>query len=201
MGGTPVTEKFVELVNTVADMDQVEFRLTPDEGMYIVNCTGSEAKKVLEVTADSAANTFETSVACIGGTICQTGVRDSQKLLNDLVAASKNWNYDDGVLPQIHISGCPSSCGTHQIGRMGFRGGVKKVDGKPESGFVLFVNGLEGQNVAQFGEQIGTIAEAQIPKFMEELGKVIQESGMKFDEWYAENEDKFKEIAAPYVAE
>ena len=201
IGGTPVTEKFVELVNTVADMDQVEFRLTPDEGMYIVNCTGSEAKKVLEVTADSASNTFETSVACIGGTICQTGVRDSQKLLNNLVAASKNWNYDDGVLPQIHISGCPSSCGTHQIGRIGFRGGVKKVDGKPESGFVLFVNGLECQNNAQFGEQIGTIAETQIPKFMEELGKVIQESGMKFDEWYAENEDKFREIAAPYVAE
>ena len=201
IAGTPDVKKFVELVELVKDMDQVEFRLTPDEAMYIVNCTAVEAQKVLEATKDSAANTFETSVACIGGTICSTGVRDSQKLLNDLVKASKEWGFDDGVLPQIHISGCPSSCGTHQIGRMGFRGGMKKVDGKPESAFVLSVNGSEGQNDAQFGEQIGAILETEIPKFMEDLGKVIQTSGLKFDEWYAENEDKFKEIAAPYVAE
>ena len=201
IAGTPDVKKFVELVELVKEMDQVEFRLTPDEGMYIVNCTAVEAQKVLDATSDSAANTFETSVACIGGSICQTGVRDSQKLLKELVAASKIWNYDDGVLPQIHISGCPSSCGTHQIGRMGFRGGMRKVDGKPESAFVLSVNGLEGQHDAQFGEQIGTILETEIPKFMEELGKEIQESGLKFDEWYSENEDKFKEIAAPYVAE
>jgi len=201
IAGTPDVNKFVELVELVKDMDQVEFRLTPDEAMYIVNCSAVEAQKVLDVTADSAKNTFETSVACIGGTICQTGVRDSQKLLNDLVKASREWNFDDGVLPQIHISGCPSSCGTHQTGRMGFRGGVKKVDGKPESAFVLSVNGKEGQKDAQFGEQIGTILETKIPDFMKDLGTVIQASGFKFDEWYAENEDTFKEIAAPYVAE
>lgn len=201
IAGTPDVSKFVELVELVKDMDQVEFRLAPDEAMYIVNCSATEAKKVLDVTSDSAANTFETSVACIGGTICQTGVRDSQKLLNDLVKASKEWEFDDGVLPQIHISGCPSSCGTHQIGRMGLRGGMKKVDGKPESAFVLFVNGSEGQNDAQFGEQIGAILETQISDFMRDLGTVIQKSGLKFDEWFAENEDEFKGIAAPYVAE
>ena len=201
IAGTPDVAKFVKLVDLVKDMDQVEFRLTPDEAMYIVNCSASEAQKVIEATSDSAANVFETSVACIGGAICQTGVRDSQKLLFKLVEASKTWNFDDGVLPQIHISGCPSSCGTHQIGRMGFRGGMKKVDGKPESAFILSVNGLEGQNDARFGEQIGAILETEIPKFMEELGTEIQASGLKFDEWYAENEEKFKEIAAPYVAE
>lgn len=201
IAGTPDVNKFVELVELVKDMDQVEFRLTPDEAMYIVNCSAVEAQKVLDATSDSAKNSFETSVACIGGTICQTGVRDSQKLLNDLVEVSKGWNFADGVLPQIHISGCPSSCGTHQTGRMGFRGGVKKVDGKPESAFVLSVNGKEGQKDAQFGEQIGTILETKIPDFMKELGTIIQASGLKFDEWYTENEDTFKEIAAPYVAE
>ena len=201
IAGTPDVNKFVELVDLVKDMDEVEFRLTPDEAMYIVNCSAREAQKVLDATSDSANNTFETSVACIGGSICQTGVRDSQKLLKDLVEAAKDWNFDDGVLPQIHISGCPSSCGTHQIGRMGFRGGVKKIDGKPQSGFVLSVNGLEGQKNAKFGEQIGTILETEIPNFMKDLGTAIQRSGLKFDDWYAENEDTFKEIAAPYVAD
>ncbi len=201
IGGSPDPEKFVKLAQLISDMDDVELRLTPDQAVYVVNCTASEAVKVLELTKDSAENMFETSVACIGGTICQTGVRDSQRLLQSLVEASREWKFDDGVLPKIHISGCPSSCGTHQTGRIGFRGGVKKIDGKPESGFVLFVNGLEGQETAQFGEQIGTIAEAEIAEFLQELGAEIQKSGMKFDEWYLINADKFKEIAVPYVAE
>ena len=118
----------------------------------IINCTGSEAKKILDITDDGASNLFETSVACIGASICQVGVRDSQKLLATLVAAAREWNFPEGTLPRIHISGCPSSCGTHQIGRIGFRGGMKKVDGKPGSAFVLYVNGKEGEP-AQFGEQ------------------------------------------------
>ena len=66
---------------------------------------------------------------------------------------------------------------------------------------VLYVNGKEEQYDAQFGEQIGTILETEIPDFVKALGSVIQASGLKFDEWYAEKEDTFKEIAAPYVTE
>ena len=180
-------------------MDQVELRLVPDESVYIVNCNGAEAKKILAITEDGARNLFESSVACIGASICQVGVRDSQKLLATLVEASREWDYADGVLPQIHISGCPSSCGTHQIGRIGFRGGVKKVDGKPESAFVLYVNGEDREGYEQFGEQIGTILEKDIPVFLKELGQEISDRGCKYDEWYAAHADRFKEIAAPYI--
>ena len=182
-------------------MELVELRLSPDVAVYIVNCTGNEALKILEISEDSAKSVFEASVACIGASICQVGVRDSQKLMSDLVKASREWGYEDGVLPQIHISGCPSSCGTHQIGRIGFRGGVKKVDGKPQPAFVLCVNGNDEEGNERFGEQIGTILESDIPAFLKELGSEIAKSGLKYDEWYEAHADRFKEIAAPYVAE
>ena len=35
-------------------------------------------------------------------------------------------NFADGVLPQIHISGCPSSCAAQQIAEIGFRGAMKQ---------------------------------------------------------------------------
>ena len=38
----------------IADMEEAEVRLAPDETAYIINLTGTEAQKVLELTADSA---------------------------------------------------------------------------------------------------------------------------------------------------
>lgn len=199
IGGCPKPEKLREIYDVIQDMDQVELRLTPDESVYIVNCTGSEAKRILEITNDGAQTVFEASVACIGASICQVGVRDSQKLMADLVAASRTWGFADGVLPQIHISGCPSSCGTHQIGQIGFRGGVKKVDGKPQSAFVLTVNGEDEEGNERFGEQIGTILETEIPMFLKELGQEISDAGLTYEEWYAKHADRVKELAAKYT--
>lgn len=199
VGGCPAPSMFKEIYEAMEGMEQTELRIAPDEAVYIINCTGSEAKKLLKITSDSADTLFESSVACIGASICQVGVRDSQKLLKTLVDASKEWGFEDGVLPRIHISGCPSSCGTHQIGRIGFRGGVKKYDGSMQPAFVLTVNGEDAQGHERFGEQIGTILESEIPAFLKELGTEVSKSGMKFDEWYEGNAERFAEIAKPYA--
>lgn len=199
IGGCPAPEKFRELYEAIRKMEQVELRIAPGEELYIINLTGAEAEKILEITSDSGETLFESSVACIGASICQVGLRDSQKLLDDLVTAAREWGFEDGVLPQIHISGCPSSCGTHQIGRIGFRGAMKKADGKPQPAFVMTVNGNDEAGNERFGQQIGTILETEIPKFLQELGKEIADAGMKFDQWYEGHADRFGEIAEPYV--
>ena len=69
--------------------------------------------QVLVATTDGARDLFETSVACIGATTCQGGIGDSQGLLNKCVEAVRKENFKDGVLPKIHISGCPSSSHKH----------------------------------------------------------------------------------------
>lgn len=195
IGGCPAPERLLALNEAIQKMERAQLRLSPDEGAYIVNCTGAEASEILDITSDGAGNAFETSVACIGASICQIGLRDSQKLLAELLEASQKWNFADGVLPQIHISGCLSSCGTHQIGRIGFRGGVKKAGGKPQSAFFLYVNGNELEGEERFGEEIGTIFEQDIPKFLQELGQAISQSGMCFDSWYEAHPEQFRDIA------
>ena len=111
-------------------MEDVEIRLAPDETRYlrVIHLTGEEAQKVLAATEDGAQSLLETSVACIGASICQVGLRDSQQLLAEIVKQVRAAGIPDGALPQIHISGCTSSCGTHQIGEIGFHGGVKMID-------------------------------------------------------------------------
>ena len=107
----------------------------------------------------------------------------------------------DGALPQIHISGCPSSCGTHQTGAIGFRGGVKMIDKKPNSAFVLYVNGQSLQGKETMGRELGTILETEIPSFLVELGKTVAESNMTFEEWNAKDAKAIDRVAASYIKE
>ena len=130
-----------------------EWRVGPDETMYCINLTAEEAQAVLAVTEDGARDLFESSVACVGAATCQQGVRDSQSTLKMLVEAMRREGFSDGILPRIHISGCPSSCGTHQIGTLGFRGGVKLVDKKPMPAYMLYAGGCDALCPSRFRGQ------------------------------------------------
>jgi ferredoxin-nitrite reductase len=201
IGGQPDPKRFCELADLVCGIEGAEVRLAPDETAYIINLNGDEAAKVLAATDDSAATLFETSVSCIGASICQVGVRDSQALLAACVAAVREAGLPDGALPQIHISGCPSSCGTHQTGVIGFRGAAKKAEGKAQSAFMLYVGGEERQGEEKMGCEYGTILERRIPEFLVKLGRAVSESGLDFDAWRAQNPEKIREIAEEYTRE
>ena len=200
IGGMPSPEVFCKLADTIKEMEAVEMYLAPYETAYIVNLTGEEAPKVLSVTAENqAATTFEESVSCIGASVCQVGLRDSQGLLAACVNAVREAGLPENALPQIHISGCPSSCGTHQTGVLGFRGASKSVDGKAQSAFLLYVNGCEVQGQERMGHEAGTILETDIPAFLVKLGKTAAASGKGFYEWFAENPDGIDNAAKEFT--
>ncbi len=199
LGGTPTPEEFIAVYELIKDMEAVELRIDPNEQAYIINLTGAEAEKVLEATANCAQSIFECSVSCVGATICQQGVRDSAGLLLKCIEATRAAELPCGALPIIHISGCPSSCGTHQTAALGFRGGVKMIDKVAHPAFVFTVNGCSLQGKEAMGREVGTMLEAEIPAFLVELGKTVVASGMKYDEWNAANPTAIDEIAAKYV--
>ena len=199
IGGVPKVSKFGEIYESIKDVSDAEIRISPDETIYIINLTAKEAEKVFAATDDGAETLFESSVSCIGATICQVGVRDSQGLLRKLVETAKEYDFADGVLPQIHISGCTSSCGTHQIGKIGFHGGVKRIDSVTEPVFTLHVNGCDRQGQEAFGESWGMIKESDIPNFLMEVGKTVQQENTVFATWYEKTPEKLKEIAEKYL--
>lgn len=199
IGGQPSVEQFCALADAIADIPAAEMRLSPDETAYIVNLTGDEAKRVLDLTSGGAETEFETSVSCIGGTTCQQGMRDSQGLLAACVKAVREANLPANALPCIHISGCPSSCGTHQTGFMGFRGASKIVDGKPQSAFSFFLGGSDRQGCEAMGTELGIMLESEIPAFLVELGKTVDESGLDFYTWNSANPEGIKELSAKYI--
>ncbi len=200
-GGNLPADKPRQLYDVIRDMPCVECRISPDGTLYIINLTASEAKKVLAVTADSAVTPFQHSVSCIGASICQQGVRDSQALLASMLNAVSEADIPADALPTVYISGCPSSCGTQQIGTLGFQGGVKKADGKVQPAFTLLLNGCDLQGREKLGEPVGAILQDRIPEFIVALGKTVAASGLDFHSWLEKNEASFRELAADYIAE
>lgn len=204
LGGSPDPALFTELYEAVRTIPGAQLRLSPEEMFYVINCRAEDVKRILEVTSSEkaacACSRFEESVACIGASICQQGVRDSQALLHRLIEMERAEGFEDGILPQIHISGCPSSCGTHQTGVIGFRGGVKSVNKEVKPAFNLFVKGCSFEGKERMGEELGAILEENIPAFLKALGHAVQESGLDFEGWYAKDTEGIRTIAENFLA-
>ncbi|MGN0205457.1 MAG: nitrite/sulfite reductase, partial [Coprococcus sp.] len=199
IGGQPDPDSFCRLADTLEQMENAEIRLAPDQTAYIINLTEAEAERVLDITSGGAETPFEASVSCIGASICQIGLRDSQALLSSCIQAVRQADIPGNALPQMHISGCPSSCGTHQTGIIGFRGAGKFINGRSEPGYMLYLGGNEHQGKETIGKELGIILENDIPKFLVNLGRTVSESSMDFMSWYKENMDELEEIADKYI--
>lgn len=199
IGGSLAPEVLEKIYDAIKDMDGVSLRIAPDETIYIINCNGEEVKTVLAATEGGAEKDIERSVACIGASVCQQGLRDSQELLKNILEAVKPYDFESDALPILHISGCMSSCGTHQIGSMGFHGKVKMVDKKSVPGFVISVNGCEAQGRERFGDEPGVMAADDIPDFIVELGKAVTDMGVSYGEFVEKAPEKITELINKYI--
>lgn len=199
IGGNLHPQSIKNIYNAIKDMDAVVLRVSPDETVYILNCSGDEVQSVLDATSDSGEKDIEQSVSCIGASICQQGLRNSQGLLKNILDTLRPYDFPSDALPVIHISGCMSSCGTHQIGKIGFHGKVKMVDKKPLPGFSISINGSDNQGNEHFGEDIGVVAEDDIPKLMVELAQAVTDSGMSYDEYADKNRTALLDLINKYI--
>lgn len=200
LGGTPDMAVFKKALQFLSDVEDAELRLNTDESLYAVNLTAEEAIAFAAITEeDTAKNTFEKSVCCIGAAICQQGLRDSHGMWLRTVKALRGSGVDTSYLPKLHISGCPSSCAAQQIGAIGLRGAAKKVDGDMKPAFTVFAGGTYATPTQErFGAQIGVITEDNIPALLTALAETLKTKGQTFDEWYGAHTDEFASLVSSF---
>lgn len=199
VGGKMEPDFVGRLYDTISAMEGVEIRLCPTQGMYIINLNRDELEKVLELTKEDEGTIFERSTACIGADVCQVGIGKSQLLLLACMERVKKEHFANGVLPAIHISGCPSSCAAHQTATLGFRGGKKPTPEGLQDAFAIYDNGSERSGEERFGEELGSMLEKDIPDFLVELGRAVSEADMVYEEFRKECPEQFMEIVKKYV--
>ncbi|WP_195971763.1 nitrite/sulfite reductase [Clostridium thermobutyricum] len=194
------TKLLGELLELTNEMEEVSFRITMNEGLYIINLNGAEADKVLEFTKGKGGELkVMQSVSCIGVPICQLGIGNSQGLVSSIIDKLKAEKIEKDLLPIIHVSGCANSCGVHEIGQIGFTGKTKRVNDAPRKCFELHVGGKFELGNTELGDIYGDMLEEEIPNFIYDLYKVLAKENKAFEAWYKDNNDSFKELANKYL--
>ncbi|WP_055070915.1 nitrite/sulfite reductase [Clostridium massiliamazoniense] len=199
IGGILKISDLDEILEATKDMEFIEFRTSMEKGMYIRNLNGDEAEKLLAVTMHKGGDTLaEQSVSCIGATTCQIGILDSNGLLHKIVAKLKENKVEEGLLPRIYISGCPNSCGVHEIGSIGLAGKKKRVNNETRNAFELSIGGHVSLGNTELGKVIADIAEENVIDMILEISRAVKAKDMTFKTWILLNEDEFKEIVKKY---
>lgn len=199
IGGSPDPSFFFDMLEMMQKNKKMRLRITPEQGVYIINLNLEQAKQVLAMTKGGSETEFEASTACIGAAICQVGIGNSQALLEACVDRVRQEHFADHVLPSIHISGCPSSCSAHQIGRIGFRGGKKPTPEGPKFAFAVYENGEQCLGEEQFGTDVGVMLADDIPEFLVDLGKEVASHGMTYEDYRKKFPDGLKSVAKKYI--
>ncbi|AGK98990.1 nitrite/sulfite reductase [Clostridium pasteurianum] len=200
VGGQLSLKDLKLILEETENIEDVEIRLSLTEGLYIRNLNGKEAEILLEKTKHIGGVTrLEHSVSCIGVPICQMGVLETQRTLKEIVDYFKRNNFTKDVLPQIHISGCPNSCGVHEIGKIGLCGKMKKINGELRNVFELHLEGDLGVGKTKLAKYYGDILQEKIPEFLYELAIIVDDSNEEFSKCIERNEEQINKFIQKYI--
>ena len=149
-------------------------RLTAKQNLLMLNIPEANLP-ALKADLDAAGLVYESSnfrkgcVSCTGIEFCNLAVAETKNRMIELVGqleATSGW-YKDKI--RIHFSGCPSSCGQHQVADIGFRGARTKVNGEQVDAYDAFIGGRLGQN-RRFNELLkGKIIAKDVHLFIDKL--------------------------------
>ena len=172
-------ERIAALAAQYCAPGQDAIRLTAKQNLLIVNVPEANLP-ALQAELDTHGLVYNSSnfrqgcVSCTGIEFCNLAVAETKNrmiALVDQLEQNSGW-YQDKI--RIHFSGCPSSCGQHQIADIGFRGARTKVNGEQVDAYDAFIGGRLGVN-RRFNELLkGKIIASEVHLFIDRLLRVFE---------------------------
>lgn len=98
--------------------------------------------------ANPGALTMSSTVGCSGTTSCNLAITNSHRLAKEIQSKFIELGLDtedDLRDSTIKISGCPNSCGQHEIATIGFYGGASRIDGTMTPTYTMLFGGRDGE--------------------------------------------------------
>ena len=185
-----------KLIKFVKSLDyKVELKLTSFQSILVRGLKKEDVLKLKEIMEEYyGENEFFNSYSCIGSTTCNVGILDTPPILDYIFKYFENDEKREltNYLPQIKIAGCPNSCATPQIAKLGFSGRRKK-DGEY---FAIFARGEFTGKTVKLNEIGGEIKASKIPYFLEDIANIIKEENIEFEEFV--HEERFIELIEKY---
>ena len=99
--------------------------------------------------ANPGALTMSSAVGCSGTTSCNLAITNSHRLAKEIQSKFIELGLDtadDLRDSTIKISGCPNSCGQHEVATIGFYGGASRIGGTMTPTYTMMFGGRDGED-------------------------------------------------------
>ncbi|MDR2637263.1 MAG: sulfurtransferase TusA family protein [Zoogloeaceae bacterium] len=151
-------------------------RFAGDQNLYLRNLTAANLRALRPILEELAPLMRQPAllgdiVVCAGAATCQLGITVPRGARIALEKRDLPGRLDlDGAQGlKIHMSGCPNSCGRHEIADLGFFGKASRNDGVLYPAYNVFVGARIGEDITRFARKIGEVAAFHLPRFVEEV--------------------------------
>jgi sulfite reductase (ferredoxin) len=128
-------------------------RNTPQQNFAVRYVRGTELRDFYEKLASAGlanpgALTITSAVGCSGTTSCNLAITNSHRLAKEVQRKflELGLDTDDSLRDAtIKISGCPNSCGQHEIATIGFFGGATRMNNSMTPTYTMLFGGSAGE--------------------------------------------------------
>jgi sulfite reductase (ferredoxin) len=147
------------LANTIRELSvEGVARNTPQQNFAIRYVKGTDLRQFFDRLASAGlanpgALTIASAVGCSGTTSCNLAITNSHRLAKEVQKKflELGLDTDDSLRDStIKISGCPNSCGQHEIATIGFFGGASRVGGAMTPTYTMLLAG----NASELGKAV-----------------------------------------------
>jgi sulfite reductase (ferredoxin) len=129
-------------------------RNTPHQNFAVRYIRGVDIRKFYEKLASAGlvnpgALTIASAVGCSGTTSCNLAITNSHRLAKEVQRKflELGLDIDDSLRDAtVKISGCPNSCGQHEIATIGFFGGATRLNNAMTPTYTMLFGGSAGEN-------------------------------------------------------
>src|SRR5919198_2249042 len=129
-------------------------RNTPQQNFAVRYVRGTELRDFYEKLASAGlanpgALTIASAVGCSGTTSCNLAITNSHRLAKEVQRKllELGFDTDDSLRDStIKISGCPNSCGQHEIATIGFFGGASRIGTAMAPTYTMLFGGSAGED-------------------------------------------------------
>ena len=144
--------------------------------------------KMLSVgLANPGALSITSPVGCSGTTSCNLAITNSHRLAKEIQKKLLELNFDQDVTLKnstIKVSGCPNSCGQHEIATIGFFGGASRIGNSMAPVYTMLFGGSAMEN----GELGKTVMRVPAKKIIDVILKIVEiykneKSPETLDQW------------------
>jgi sulfite reductase (ferredoxin) len=153
-------------------------RNTPQQNFAVRYVRGTDLREFYDRLATAGlanpgALTIASAVGCSGTTSCNLAITNSHRLAKEVQRKFLELGLDtDDELRDatIKISGCPNSCGQHEIATIGFFGGASRIGNAMSPTYTMLFGGSAGEQ----GELGRAVMRVPAKRVIDAILKVIE---------------------------